>query len=126
MDKRVRPYELTYLIPGSYTDNEAAQVRAEVDGLLKKHSAKSAKTEEWGRKPMAYTMTFHGKKQHDALYVHVTLELEASHAPLLDREIFLANKVMRHLLLVVDPRADKADAGEAGRATVNTSARAEE
>ena len=62
MEKIVRTYELTYVIPGSYTDNDAAQVKSEIEQLLKKHKAEVVSTEDWGRRPLAYTIAREGKK----------------------------------------------------------------
>ncbi|MDQ5951466.1 MAG: ribosomal protein, partial [Patescibacteria group bacterium] len=36
-DKRVRQYELTYLVPASLTNDEVSQVEAAVEKLVKKH-----------------------------------------------------------------------------------------
>jgi ribosomal protein S6 len=99
---QLRTYELTYLLPGSLTDGEVAQVRTEVDGLLKKYKAADVKTEDWGRKPMAYLIRHEGKKQREAVYVHHRFSLSSDAAQNLDRDVRLSAKVMRHLLLVTD------------------------
>lgn len=107
MDKvQQRTYELTYLLPGSYTDNEVAQVRAELENLLKKYKAKVLKNEDWGRKQLAYVITHEGKKNTDAMYVHLVFELSSSQAQQLERDVYLNTKIMRHLLLVSDGEAE--------------------
>jgi ribosomal protein S6 len=109
MDKvQQRTYELTYLLPGSMTDNDVAQVRTEVEALLKKYKANVLKNEDWGRKPLSYIITHEGKKQSDALYVHVVFEVASNQAQQLERDVYLNNKIMRHLLLVAEEPVDLA------------------
>lgn len=101
MDKvQSRTYELTYLLPGSMTDSEVAQVRTEVETLLKKYKAEVIKNEDWGRKPLSYVITHNGKKNSDAMYVHVVFSANSNQAQALERDVYLLSKVMRHLLLV--------------------------
>jgi ribosomal protein S6 len=102
MDTVQRTYELTYLLPGNLTDNEVAQARTEIEQLLKKYKAEVTKNEDWGRKQLAYTITHESKKQTEGIYTHMGISLVPSKAPELDHEMFLQNKVMRHLLLVTD------------------------
>jgi len=103
MDKvQSRTYELTYLLPGSMTDVEVAQVRTEVETLLKKYKADLLINEDWGRKPLAYVITHSGKKSNDAMYIHVVFKAHSNQAQALERDVYLLSKVMRHLLLVVE------------------------
>ena len=103
MDKvQIRTYELTYLLPGSMTDNEVAQVRTEVEALLKKYKAEVLRNEDWGRKPLSYVITHNGKKSEDAMYVHVAFKGSSNTAQALEHDVYLNSKVMRHLLLVAE------------------------
>jgi ribosomal protein S6 len=103
MDKvQQRLYELTYVLPGSMTDSEIAQVRSEIQNLLKKFKATVVKEEDWGRKQLAYKITHQGQKQNDGVYTHIVLEVASTQAPLLEREVYLSAKIMRHLMLVTD------------------------
>jgi ribosomal protein S6 len=100
-----RTYELTYVLPGSMTDNEVAQVRTEIQTLLKKYKASDVKEEDWGRKQLAYTITHNGK-QTDGVYTHVAFSLKSTQAPELERDVYLSAKIMRHLLLVSEDQAN--------------------
>lgn len=102
MDTVKRNYELTYILPGSLTDNEVAQLKVQVEQILKKYAAQVLKNEDWGRRPLAYTIVHEGKKQADGVYTHIVFALEPSKAPALEREVYLSNVVMRHLLVVAD------------------------
>jgi ribosomal protein S6 len=101
MDTVKRNYELTYILSGVFTDSEVAQNKTQVEQILKKFSAQVLKNEDWGRRPLAYTIVHEGKKQNEGVYTHVVFALEPSKAPTLEREIYLS-PVMRHLLVQVD------------------------
>jgi small subunit ribosomal protein S6 len=96
----LRTYELTYIFAGSVADQDIEKAKAEIEPLLKRASAKILKTEEWGRRPLAYIITHDGKKQTEGYYVHLVLEMPADKSQDLDREMYLNSRVMRHLLLV--------------------------
>lgn len=96
----LRTYELTYLLPGALTDNEANQAKTEIEGILKKYQAKVLKTEDWGRRRLAYTIKRGGQKHVEALYVHVVLEVLPSVAQALERDVRLSAKVIRYLMIV--------------------------
>ncbi len=107
MDKvQQRTYELTYLLPGSMTDAEVAQVRTEVETLLKKYKADVLKNEDWGRKPLAYVITHNGKKNNDAMYIHIAFKANSNTAQALEKDVYLLSKVMRHLLLVAEDEVE--------------------
>jgi small subunit ribosomal protein S6 len=96
----LRTYELTYVLAGNIADQDIEKAKAEVEPLLKRASAKIIKTEEWGKRPLAYIITHDGKKQTDGYYVHLVLEMPSDKSQDLDREMYLNSRVMRHLLLV--------------------------
>jgi small subunit ribosomal protein S6 len=98
----VRLYELTYLLPGVLSDQEVEKAKTETDSLLKKYQAEIIRVEDWGKKPLAYVMTYGGKKQTEATYTHIVFKLPANKAQELEREVQLSSKVMRHLLLAVE------------------------
>jgi len=95
-----RNYELTYILSGASTDSEVAQLKTQVEQILKKYDAQILKNEDWGRRPLAYTIVHEGKKQTEGVYTHVVFALEPSKAPTLEREVYLSNLVVRHLLVV--------------------------
>lgn len=100
MDTFKRTYELTYILSGLFTDNEVAQAKSQVEQIFKKFNAEIVKTEDWGRRQLAYTIVHEGKKQSEGSYVHIVFNLEPKDAPVLEREVYLSNLAMRHLLVV--------------------------
>lgn len=107
MDTVTRNYELTYILPGSLTDNDVAQRKNQVEQVLKKYAVQVLKNEDWGRRPLAYTIVYQGKKEHDGVYTHLLFAVEPAKAPALEREVYLSNVVMRHLLVVADEAAEE-------------------
>jgi len=100
MDTAKRTYELTYVLSGTLTDNEITQLKSQVEQLLKKFKVDILKNEDWGRKNLAYTIVHEGKKQNEGVYTHVVFDLEPEQAPVFERELYLMNIIIRHLLVV--------------------------
>ena len=94
-----RVYELTYLLPETLTEAEVSQVKTDVEGLLKKYKATILKDEDWGKQRLAYIITHNAHKNTEGYYKHVVFKMDALQAPVFEHDIFLQNKIMRHLLL---------------------------
>lgn len=106
----VRQYELTYLVPASFTDAEVTAVREVVEQLVTKHQGKVLSTENWGKKQLAYKIKHLTQRHQDALYVHQVLEFNTKHVQAFEREVHLNEQVIRHLLVLHEestPVADK-------------------
>lgn len=101
-DKRVRNYELTYLLPEALTSSEVAQAKEAIEQLLKKHKVKILSQEDWGKKAMAYPIKYKSKKQYEAFYVHMVLEADSSAMPKFEKNLYLNQDVIRHLVVLTD------------------------
>ena len=99
-NKRVRTYELTYLLPESMTSTEVAQSKDAVDKLLKKHKITVVSQDDWGRKDLAYPIKYKSKKQYAAYYSHMVLEAEAVVIPAFEKDLYLQQDVIRHLIVL--------------------------
>lgn len=110
-DKRVRQYELTYLLPASLTSDEVNQVKTAVEKLVTKHKGKVLSSEDWGRKTLAYTIQVGGKRHTEAVYTFVVLEFDTADTVAFEKDVYLNQSVIRHLLVVAEP--EKAKASEA-------------
>lgn len=106
-DKRVRQYELTYLVPASLTSDEAASVKTAVEKLVKKHKGSVISQEEWGKRNLAYTIQVGGKRHTEAVYTHVVLEFDTAHTVAFEKDIYLNQSIIRHLLVVAEPSKEK-------------------
>lgn len=99
-DKAAKKYEFTYLLPEFYTSAEVAKVTAEVEELVKKAKGKVVSIEDWGKKPLAYKIHKGSKTHADALFTHVVIEMEAKNAQKFERDVYLNEKILRHLMVV--------------------------
>jgi len=95
-----RQYELTFLVPGDFTDGEYTKVKEDVVALIAKHKGKVESQDDWGKKPMAYKIKRAGKHYQEAIYAHFTIEIKAEKVQDLDKGMILNQDVMRHLLVV--------------------------
>lgn len=107
ISKRVRRYELTYLIPVTLSNTEATSAHEQVQALVKKYKGTVVSKEDWGKKPMAYSIKHGGARQTDAHYTHLVLELESTEVNNLDSDVKLNEKIMRHLIVIAEDTAQK-------------------
>lgn len=105
--KVVRRYELTYLLPVSYTETELKGFRDAVEETLTKNKTHIESTEEWGKKRLAYAIKFNQSAQTEAHYVHVVFSAEPSAVKKIEAELLLNNTLIRYLLVAADEKAEK-------------------
>lgn len=106
-DKRVRQYELTYLVPASLTNDEVSQVETAVEKLVKKHKGTIVSTEDWGKKTLAYTIQTGGKRHTEGVYKFLVLEFDTAHTVAFEKDVFLNQTIIRHLLVVAEAKEVK-------------------
>ena len=95
-----RQYELTFLVPGDFTDGEYSKVKEEIAALVIKHKGKIDSQDDWGKKPLAYKIKGAGKIHTEALYAHFVIEIKAEKVQDLDKSVILNQDAIRHLLVV--------------------------
>lgn len=99
-DKRVKLYELTYLVPSNLTGDESQVIETAIEKLIAKHKGTVKLQEEWGKKELAYTIAHSGKKHREAVYKFKVVEFETSAAFAFEKDFFLNQSVLRHLFVV--------------------------
>ncbi len=98
-----RSYELTYLVPTSFTDSEASKIADEVTKLVTRHKGQVTKSDSWGKKKMAYRIK-HGSSYHaEAYYTHLEFSMPSTEAQAFEKNIYLQPNIVRHLLVVAEP-----------------------
>jgi len=107
-DKRVRLYEVTYLVPASLTETEIAAAKEQVATLIKKHKGEVKTTEEWGKMSTAYTIEYNGARHDEAVYTHLKVEMPAKQVQSLEKDLLLNEQVIRHLIVVAANQGDLA------------------
>ncbi len=103
-----RMYELTYLVPTGYTETELGQIKKEVETLIKKHGGAVEKQEDWGKKPLAYSIKKAGKMIEEASYFYFEVSFEPTKAQAFERDVYLVTKLLRHLFVLAEPESDNA------------------
>lgn len=93
-------YELMYIVPTTFTDEEVGKIEGNVKALLEKQGATVTETTRLGKFRFAYPI----KKQRHGSYVLVNFETEPKSVAKIDELLRISNEVLRHLIL----RADEA------------------
>ncbi len=93
-------YELLYIIPATFTDEDVGKVEGNVKALLEKHGAMIDSTARLGKFRLAYPIK-HVRHGH---YVRVRVTADTSTVSAIDASLRISNEVLRHLIL----RADEA------------------
>lgn len=93
-----RQYELVYITQPEATDQELAELHDQVDTVVKKFSGNIEKTENWGRKRLAYEIG----RYKEGVYVLELINGPAEMVKELDRRLKVIDAVVRHLVVRVD------------------------
>jgi len=89
-------YELLYIIPGQFADDEIDGVMGDVAKLAEAESSvKISRNESLGKIRLAYPI----KKVKNGTYVLVHFEAEAEKLNVLDRALLLKDEVLRHTIV---------------------------
>jgi small subunit ribosomal protein S6 len=91
----VRRYELLYIIPTTFTDEEIGTVETKVSGLLAKVGATPESTQRLGKLRFAYPI----KDQRHGHYVLVMFTAAPSVVAKLDEQLRITSEVLRYLVL---------------------------
>lgn len=93
-------YELLYIVPTSFTDDDVGTVEGNVKTLLEKNGAREFEAKRLGKFRFAYPI----QKNRHGHYILVNFEAEPAAIAKLDHALRISNEVLRHLIL----RADEA------------------
>lgn len=101
-DKRVRQYELTYLISPQLTSDETREIAAVVEKSIKKFDGKVLSQEDWGKRSLAYTLKHLGKRYDEAVFKHLVIEFETKAAFEFEKDVHLNQQVLRYLFVIAE------------------------
>jgi len=100
--RTTRQYELVYLITPEASDQEVADLHTQIEQIVQRFSNTSAtldKTENWGRRKLAYEIGHH----REATYVVETISSTSGDVMKeIDRRLRVIDQVIRHLIVRVD------------------------
>jgi small subunit ribosomal protein S6 len=103
-DQNARRYELLYIIPTTFTDDEAGEIETRVSGLISKVGASVESTTRLGKLRFAYPV----KDQRHGYYVQVMISAEPAAVAKLDMQLRITPEVLRHLILSAEEAGSEA------------------
>lgn len=93
-----RKYELVYIVSPEATDEQVAALHEQVEGTVQRLNGTLLKTENWGRRKLAYDIAHH----KEGVYVLEVIEGGGELMKELDRRLKVADEILRHLIVRVD------------------------
>lgn len=93
-----RQYELIYILPPDSTEQQAAELHEQVASVVTRLNGKIDKTENWGRRKLAYEIG-HFK---EGVYVLEVITGSGELMKELDRRLRVLDQVFRHMVVRVD------------------------
>jgi len=93
-----RQYELVYILPADATDEQVAELHQQVEGVVSRLNGHIERTENWGRKRLAYDIGHH----REGTYVVETISGSGELMKEIDRRLRVIDQVIRHLIVRVD------------------------
>ena len=100
-----RQYELVYIVTPDATEQEVADLHAQVEQIVQRLGGTFDKTENWGRKKLAYEIAHH----REGTYVVETVTGSGELMKELDRRMRVIDQVIRHLVVRVDKELQVAE-----------------
>jgi small subunit ribosomal protein S6 len=93
-----RQYELVYLVSPQASEQEVTDLHAQVEATVARFGAQLAKTENWGRRKLAYEIGGH----KEGTYVLEVIDGGGEVMKEIDRRLKVNEQVLRHLVVRVD------------------------
>ena len=93
-----RQYELVYIVTPDASEQEVADLHTQIEQIVQRYHGTFDKTENWGRKRMAYDIGRH----REGTYVVETITGSGELMKEIDRRLRVIDPVIRHLIVRVD------------------------
>jgi len=93
-----RQYELVYILPPDTTEQQSTELHEQVAAVVSRMNGQIEKTENWGRKRLAYEIGHH----KEAVYVLEVINGAGELMKELDRRLKVMDQVIRHMIVRVD------------------------
>jgi small subunit ribosomal protein S6 len=111
-----RKYELVYLASPDATEDQVSELHTQVEAIVQRIGGQITKTENWGRRKLAYEIGRH----KEATYVLEVIDGTGELMKEIDRRLKVTDLVIRHLVVRVD---EAESVVERKRSTRNESSR---
>ena len=93
-----RQYELVYILPPDATEQQVAELHEQIDATVSRMKGRIDKTENWGRRRLAYVIG----RFKEGVYVLDVITGTGELMKELDRRLKVIDQVVRHLIVRVD------------------------
>ena len=93
-----RQYELVYILPPDTTEQQATELHDQLAAVVSRLHGTFEKTENWGRKRLAYDIGHH----KEGVYVLEVINGSGELMKELDRRLRVIDQVLRHMIVRVD------------------------
>jgi small subunit ribosomal protein S6 len=93
-----RRYELVYVVSPEASDDQVADLHAQVEAIVQRMGGQIERTENWGRRRLAYEINRH----KEATYVLEVIMGGGELMKEIDRRLKVSDHVIRHLVVRVD------------------------
>ena len=94
----VRQYELVYILPPETTEQQATELHDQVASVVSRMNGQIEKTENWGRRKLAYEIGRHKEGTYVLEVINGTGDLMKE----LDRRLRVSDQIIRHMIVRVD------------------------
>ena len=107
----MRKYELVYVVSPDATDEQVADLHTQVDAIVQRMGGQLEKTDNWGRRKLAYDIGRH----KEGTYVLEVINGDGELMKEIDRRLKVSDLVIRHLTVRVDEEQGVVDRTRAKR-----------
>src|SRR3954468_21345115 len=106
-----RRYELVYVVSPEATEAQVTELHTQVEQIAERLKGKIEKTENWGRRKLAYEIGPH----KEGTYVLETIDGGGELMKEIDRRLKVSDLVIRHLDVRIDEEQSVVDRGRTRR-----------
>lgn len=106
-----RQYELVYILSPDATEQDVADLHTQVESIIARYQGELVKTENWGRRKLAFRIG----KHREGTYVLEVFKGTGELTKELDRRLKVIDSVIRHLCVRVDEELRLAERTRARR-----------
>jgi small subunit ribosomal protein S6 len=108
---QARQYELVYILSPDATEQEITDLHTQVESIIARYQGELVKTENWGRRKLAFRIG----KHREGTYVLEVFKGTGELTKELDRRLKVIDSVIRHLCVRVDEELRLAERTRARR-----------
>ena len=108
---QARQYELVYIMSPDATEQEVTDLHAQIESIITRYQGEMVKTENWGRRKLAFRIG----KHREGTYVLEVFKGTGELTKELDRRLKVIDSVIRHLCVRVDEELRLAERTRARR-----------